>query len=121
METSFYFWIRKGLGSQINEIDNLGETSDKTEIIDSEAKKRATVQLTTVVKARLLESGETSSNSESDSSDSEKSEMDFILNGIDESNKKDVLNAISSFAKVDLAKANEIVDSPNSFFRKNDT
>jgi ribosomal protein L7/L12 len=118
METSFYSWIRKGLGSQINEIDNLGETSDKTEIIDNEAKKRATVQLTTVVKARLLESGETSSNSESDSSDSEKSEMDFILNGIDESNKKDVLNAISSFAKVNLTKANEIVDSPNSFFRK---
>lgn len=44
METCFYPWIRKGLGCQINEEDNLGNGS-------GDAKKRPTVQLTSVINA----------------------------------------------------------------------
>jgi hypothetical protein len=39
-EISFYSWVRKGLGSQISEIDNLGDGSS------GEIKKRPSIQLT---------------------------------------------------------------------------
>ena len=64
METSFYSWIRKGLGSQINEADNLGAAA-------GEAKTRPTVQLTTVIKAKGLETKSSNSNGTSQASNVE--------------------------------------------------
>ena len=54
MNTRFYSLVRKGLGSQINEIDNLGQEKGET-------KKRPTVQLTAIVEAKGLDNGEENS------------------------------------------------------------
>lgn len=72
METSFYSWIRKGLGSQISEADNLGKATG--EII-----KRPTVQLTAVINAKGI--ADNAGNGESSSSITRTEAKTIVLSG----------------------------------------
>lgn len=55
METSFYSWIRKGLGRQINEVDNLGAPKKSNSSNGCvETMNRPTVQLTAIINAKGL-------------------------------------------------------------------